>query len=522
MRIGIISILLFLSSTILLSLTVPAWGHRERALGKSFIALCLSIAIYNLGYGMELASANLTTLIVWSKFQYLGIPFIPTFFFLFAANYTGIRDRIPLPLVFYLVGFPCITMVLHLTQEHHNLMYINPTIHRVWNMSFLAFDKGLWYKISRWHVAVIISAGAILFLRFFLQSVAVFRRQSILILIGALFPWAGWLVYMLDILPSGFDPTPFALFLASLFLASALLRYRLFDVSPIAKEQVFESIDTGVLVLDSEKRLVDYNHAASLVFSALTKEKKGVYGEDLFKNITSGNRLFEESDSGDVSVDIQIASGDSLRHYWARRSSIRTPKGRVLGSLILLDDITNRVRLLEKMETLASKDPLTGISNRRHLSSFGEKEVVRALHYGTNLVLIMFDLDLFKKVNDTYGHDVGDQLLIHIVEIARGLVREADLLGRYGGEEFVILLPQTSLSDAQLIAERIRSSIEISPLLLESGTSIPITASFGVTSSFGSSDFSFESLCKKADEALYRAKAEGRNQVVTFLGTDNE
>lgn len=87
MRIGIISILLFLSSTILLSLTVPAWSHRDRALGKSFIALCLSIAIYNLGYGMELASTNLTTLIVWSKFQYLGIPFIPTFSFICGELY---------------------------------------------------------------------------------------------------------------------------------------------------------------------------------------------------------------------------------------------------------------------------------------------------------------------------------------------------------------------------------------------------------------------------------------------------
>jgi|GEM_PF-2802704 len=184
----------------------------------------------------------------------------------------------------------------------------------------------------------------------------------------------------------------------------------------------------------------------------------------------------------------------------------------VTGAVVTFLDITERLHDKQVLEHLATHDALTGVNNRKQFDTRLGEEMGRAGRYQRELSLIMIDIDHFKHINDAYGHPVGDQVLQAFAEVIKDSIRQHDCAGRYGGEEFVILLPETSLQDAVDFAERLRK--QVAALSIDAGGkgSIRITASFGV-SSFPEPSADREQLIKLADDAMYRAKNSGRNSV---------
>jgi diguanylate cyclase (GGDEF)-like protein/PAS domain S-box-containing protein len=178
----------------------------------------------------------------------------------------------------------------------------------------------------------------------------------------------------------------------------------------------------------------------------------------------------------------------------------------------MLRDITERKKIEARLELMANTDELTGIYNRRHFIERLEQELLRARRYGQKASLILFDADNFKMVNDTHGHDVGDEVLIAITNVTKACLREVDCFGRFGGEEFVVLLPETPLEAALTVAERIRRSIEQTELPLEDGSALRFTVSLGVTQ-IHEEEEGHDRIIRRADSAMYRAKQTGRNKV---------
>lgn len=169
--------------------------------------------------------------------------------------------------------------------------------------------------------------------------------------------------------------------------------------------------------------------------------------------------------------------------------------------------------LAEKLAKLATTDSLTGIANRREFFHAATKEISRAQRNDRALSVLIFDIDHFKTINDQYGHAAGDEVLINIVATCNRALREIDTIGRIGGEEFGILLPETELAEAASVAERLRQSMKaIRPG--GSATTGTVTMSIGVAQ-WRASHEDFEELMARADGALYEAKRNGRNQVVT-------
>ncbi len=164
-----------------------------------------------------------------------------------------------------------------------------------------------------------------------------------------------------------------------------------------------------------------------------------------------------------------------------------------------------------ELQKIAITDPLTGLYNRRGLLELGRHEVERFQRFKQPLSAIMMDIDHFKHVNDTYGHPVGDQVLRGLAERSRSLIRQVDIISRYGGEEFAILLPETDLFQASSIAERLRRAIEEAPIVTEQGP-ITITVSLGVSRAGRNLD-NLVTLIEQVDAALYQAKQNGRNRV---------
>lgn len=167
----------------------------------------------------------------------------------------------------------------------------------------------------------------------------------------------------------------------------------------------------------------------------------------------------------------------------------------------------------EKLERLANLDSLTGLYNRRVILHRLDERIKYVRRYGEELSLIMLDIDHFKKVNDQYGHLIGDEVLEEIAVLVQRNIRDTDVVGRYGGEEFIIILLKTGLPSAVDVAERVRKAIEAAEMKDSEGNVFSVTVSEGVSSYKPAEDE--RSLISRADDALYRAKENGRNRVET-------
>ncbi|SFR66078.1 PAS domain S-box-containing protein/diguanylate cyclase (GGDEF) domain-containing protein [Marinobacter daqiaonensis] len=214
------------------------------------------------------------------------------------------------------------------------------------------------------------------------------------------------------------------------------------------------------------------------------------------------------ADSFSLEYEILRADGERL-WVWERGRSIEENSGLALEGIVL--DITERKELEQRLSELATLDALTGQLNRRETERLLEEEVIRANRYQRQLAVLWVDLDHFKDVNDTHGHAVGDQVLRAVSLRLADSIRAVDTLGRFGGEEFIVVLPEMSVMEAEEIAERLRHRVADEPILTTSGEPLALTISIGVAV-FPDHATTAEGLCELADRAMYRAKEEGRNR----------
>ncbi len=222
--------------------------------------------------------------------------------------------------------------------------------------------------------------------------------------------------------------------------------------------------------------------------------------------------LAERAALHDVVVGVATAADAPIR--WALVNAVPAidPDGELRQVIVSFVDISERRRKAQQFEQLALTDTLTGLATRRHFCSVAEREFARSRRKGELLSLIVLDIDHFKSINDRFGHATGDAVLVQLAAALRAGLREIDLAGRWGGEEFCVLLPQTSLGEALEAAERLRTAVANAPIRTPDGQPLPVTASFGVTM-FEPDDRSVEALIERADQAMYRAKRSGRNRV---------
>ena len=208
---------------------------------------------------------------------------------------------------------------------------------------------------------------------------------------------------------------------------------------------------------------------------------------------------------------------------WMRQDCTLTPilgpAGEVTHVCITVQDVTDtslyQMRLeasYERIEAVSIRDGLTGVYNRRHIETLLRQEIVRLQRHGGELAAIIFDLDRFKAINDAYGHRAGDDVLCEVVRRVEETLRENDHLGRYGGEEFVVALPDTGSEGAVQAAERIRRAINAAPVEADA-RAIRVSATFGVAS--WRSGEALDVFLDRADQALYRGKEAGRDRVVS-------
>ena len=279
--------------------------------------------------------------------------------------------------------------------------------------------------------------------------------------------------------------------------------------------KAIEEIDDIIIITDT-KGIITFVNDAFVKHTGYSQEesigenasilKSDMHDDEFYKNIWS--TLIK----GDTYRGLMINKKKSGELYYEETtiSSIKDDDGEISAFISTGKDITQRIEMEKNLEKLATTDKLTGIYNRHKFDEIFTVELNRVLRYKNPLSIIMFDIDFFKKVNDNYGHDIGDHVLKKIAHNVKEEIRHSDIFVRWGGEEFLILCLESASVDASALAEKLRVYIE--GMNFEKVQKV--TCSFGVTSYIDKE--SAESFIKRADEALYRAKNEGRNRVVSI------
>ena len=293
-------------------------------------------------------------------------------------------------------------------------------------------------------------------------------------------------------------------------------------------------LNTGILILDKNFNILMWNRFLEV---HANKSDKQVIGKSIFTIFPElPRKWFERKLSSVIQLKNQTFCGWGQRHHLFELSHSRPittdsdfmaqnctflpieVEGEVERICILIEDVTDvchyQTQLNKALNELALSNRIDGLTqafNRKHWEECLASEFSRATRYKQELALVMLDLDQFKLLNDTYGHQGGDKVLIETTEVINELLRMGDLFGRYGGEEFAVILPNTELTGAHDVAERIRKTIENNAIEYQ-GKNINVTVSIGIAV-MNEYDARYEDIISRADIALYKAKNSGRNQV---------
>jgi diguanylate cyclase (GGDEF)-like protein len=299
-----------------------------------------------------------------------------------------------------------------------------------------------------------------------------------------------------------------------------------------------DNVQSGMLILDKDLRVVYGNPALFKMFQsertpADVRTHRPHY-EELVREAarTREGRRFHYDRCAEIAGTLAVDQDDYVarRLEWVRSGGpdpveLKMTSGKVSrchltvlpdgGRMLVYNDVTDIIRHAQELERLATTDGMTGIYNRRHFLTLADREWDRTCRYRRPVALLIFDIDYFKCINDTFGHQVGDSMIVHLANLARACTRGSDVLARIGGEEFALLLPETDVCQAQELAERLRAEVAENPLAARS-EAIAATVSIGLAER-GVEMSEFCHLMRAADTALYDAKRAGRNRVVCYM-----
>ena len=223
-------------------------------------------------------------------------------------------------------------------------------------------------------------------------------------------------------------------------------------------------------------------------------------------------KLYESEESKEYETKVQVTDG-SLRDFRIHQSILYSDTKEFLGYVGIMSDITDTKAKEKKLEELASIDPLSKLYNRRYFSQMAEQIFQFTRREKLTLSIVMMDIDNFKEINDSYGHKVGDDVIVALSNTLQRLSRTSDVICRFGGEEFVVLLPNTDINGAFIIAEKMRVSIAEIVLVMADSKELSFSVSSGISEVNLNDETNIEATIKRADDALYEAKKSGKNRV---------
>jgi diguanylate cyclase (GGDEF)-like protein/PAS domain S-box-containing protein len=507
---------------------ILAYRRRSSPGGVWLLLMVLAATWWCFFDAMESSAVGVSAHVFWIQLSYLGSMTVCTFLMLFAFEYTG-RRRLSAWAIGALFVVPAIGVVAAATNGMHHLVWSGFTP-VPGGMNLLVYSHGWVYWVVALYNFGAAAIATVTLIGFALRAEQTYFLQSAAIIIAVAVPWVAGIIY--DFAPGalpGVDPSV-TLALSGALLTVSLVQFRLLDLAPVARDKLIERMGDGLLVLDRESRVLDSNPAAGQIIG--TTGERWI-GEDVRAALAAWPEAAEylsEAAHGDSDTTIVSPAGRSINVSVVPLEDARAQRS---GSMVMLRDITDQVdteaalhaanvdldlrieeieELQEELREQAIRDPLTGLYNRRYLSEMLARELGRAQREDYPVSIVMVDVDRFKDVNDAHGHAAGDQVLRFLGAQFRAEIRAGDIACRYGGDEFLLVLPNASAETAFARAEEWRVGIEESSVYwMEWSESTTLSAGVAAFPTHGSTP---DEIMMAADHALYEAKSEGRDRTI--------
>ncbi len=533
----IFGVILFINTIFAISITIFIARKFVVPGRNALILVLISLAIWSFAYAMITFSTNMEIKRFWLRVENIGIISQPVLWFVFILGYARQTRFLKWPFIAVLCIIPAISLAMIFSDQWFHLYYASIKL-LLENGGPLMIERGPWYWVAFTQSYTLYAIATILLIWRFIEFRNIFRRQLALLIIAVLIPLIMNIVYQLisNLAPFIFIPvdlTPISFTITIWLISTGIFRTRLLDLVPIARDIVMEHIPEMVFVVDAHDRVLDANHVAEKLLGKSRQEMIGRDPVEVFRQWPQFLNRFLSTEK--TREEVQI-SGDPLLMLEVVITPIYNEQTKDLnGRVILAHDITERKvlenqlkQINEALETKiveaellkaqvreqAIRDPLTGVFNRRFLAESLDKEIPKAERENIPVSIIMMDVDFFKNFNDTHGHKCGDIVLMDLANFLTKNSRQGDVVCRYGGEEFVILMPNATLHDAYERAETWRRDYTAKVIQYDNKA---LSASFSAgVASFPLHGPTGESILHAADHALYRSKSDGRNRVTLY------
>ena len=523
-------ILLFVSA--LTSLIISIIILRREAPGATSLGgVMLGTFVWSGAYAMSWSVSALDERVFWLKVMYFGMAAIPSLFLSFTLKITHHeawltrRNSILLsiePVVTAIIAWAWFPAVLTSVEVRGVNGYLIPF-----------FTRGPWFWVHAVYSYALILMALYVLLVSSRRANPFFRRQYMIVLLGSAIPFAASVYTQVSFKElADLDLAPISFGVSSIIFAYAVFRHQFMDLLPVARGRLIENMSDGVLVIDEQGRIVDANPAMLGILKEPSTSFIGMKLSEVMRGwMDTDDPLWRNNETR---TELRLRH-DASRYMDLRMTPLYDHRQRLNGRVIVFRDITDRKRaerdllrandrlhsqlieigiLQNQLREQAIRDPLTNLFNRRYLDETLERELSRAEREGYPLCVAMMDIDHFKNVNDVYGHEAGDAVLRGLSDTVTAWSRHGDFACRYGGEEFVLVMPNIHPSAAVERAMDLHREIE--GMNIEYGRfNLSVTISMGIALYPEHGD-TREELLRAADRALYQAKHAGRNRVSVY------
>jgi diguanylate cyclase (GGDEF)-like protein len=503
---------------------------------RSLIFMLILLAQWSFCYAMITLALDLEAQRFWLRFENIGILAVPVVWFLFTVQYTRLDRWLNLWTGSLLFLIPLISIIFVFSDAWFQIYY--SSIRPISELGGpLIIGRGPWYLVALVHSYTLNLFGMGILVWRAVQYRNLYRRQMFALIGAVLVPILVNVFYQVaPLLDPAFsiriDLTPISFTLTAALIAFGVFGLRLFDLIPIARYTVMEHIPEMVFVVDAHDRVLDANSVAQKLLNKSMDEILGRNPVEVFQAWPELVNRFLRAE--EMHEEIQIP-GNPPRTVELVISHLYNRFNILEGRVIVAHDVTEhnwlendlkyanqalKVQLAEieqlraKLQEQAIRDPLTNVYNRRYMAEFLDGEIARAERDGYPVSVVIMDMDYFKQFNDNYGHKCGDVVLQAFANFLVEHTRRGDVVCRYGGEEFVILMPNANLEASFERVEEWRQAFCESAIPY-AGMKFSTTFSAGVAA-FPEHGLTGDAILQAADQALYRSKDNGRNRVTRF------
>jgi PAS domain S-box-containing protein len=389
--------LLLVATCLMLFISYLSFRRRKLPVAKYNALMMLGASFYSFGYAFEIISKDMETIKFWLNVEYIGIPFITTFWLILVIHFTGNQKVLKRWVLMLLYLIPIITFLLHLTNDLHHFIYRNILMDYSSIMPTAESLKGSWYWVHIFYIYIQASVGMTLFVMMYLRAVPLVRKQIVVLMLGAAVPWISNFVYLFGTWGLHVDLTPLGFTLSGVFYVWGIYQFNLLRLAPIALQKVFETMQDGVVFLDYDNNITNYNQAALEVFEELQHIKGST---DSARNVFSSHPellskiiVMENSDS-----QISIRKKEKTRYYHLKVSVIYDKGQIALGKMLIISDITQLIDYQEKL--------LSNVNQLAELNTFKDKLFTVVAHDIRDPLAVLINLtEILEEEMETVGSE---------------------------------------------------------------------------------------------------------------------